>query len=54
MRFHQSEVRNDPTLLDWVLRQNYFDYRLPDGWKHYLQREQTLIGRNYENCCPTA
>jgi glycosyltransferase involved in cell wall biosynthesis len=48
MRFHQSEVRNDPRLLHWVLRQNYFDYRLPDGWKQYLQRERTLIGRKYE------
>ena len=36
IRFHQSEVRNDPRLLDWVLRQNYFDYRLPDGWRSYL------------------
>jgi hypothetical protein len=48
MRFHQSEVRNDPRLLHWVLRQNYFDYRLPDGWKQYLQRERTLIERKYE------
>src|SRR5262249_4239771 len=26
MQFHQREVRKDPPLLDWVLRQNYFDY----------------------------
>ena len=35
MQFHQNEVRNDQRLLDWVLRQNYFDYRLPDGWQQY-------------------
>jgi glycosyltransferase involved in cell wall biosynthesis len=36
MRFHRSEVRNDRRLLDWVLKQNYFDYRLPEGWRSYL------------------
>jgi glycosyltransferase involved in cell wall biosynthesis len=36
VRFHRNEVRTDPKLLDWVLRENYFDYRLPDGWKNYL------------------
>jgi glucosyl-dolichyl phosphate glucuronosyltransferase len=35
MRFHQSEARNDPKLLAWVLRDNYFDYDLPDGWERY-------------------
>jgi glycosyltransferase involved in cell wall biosynthesis len=35
IQFHQNEVRNDQRLLDWVLRQNYFDYRLPDGWQQY-------------------
>lgn len=35
--FHQSEVRKDPALLDWVLKPDYFDYRLPEGWKKYLQ-----------------
>jgi glycosyltransferase involved in cell wall biosynthesis len=28
--FHQSEVRNDPELLKWVLRSNYWDCGLPD------------------------
>jgi hypothetical protein len=28
--FHQNEVRNDPKLLDWVLRPDYFDYSLPE------------------------
>jgi glucosyl-dolichyl phosphate glucuronosyltransferase len=28
-RFHQEEVRRDPALLDWVLRKDYWDYRLP-------------------------
>ncbi len=27
--FHQNEVRNDPTLLAWVLKDDYWDYRLP-------------------------
>lgn len=30
--FHQTEVHRDPTLLEWVLRKDYWDYRLPDGW----------------------
>jgi glycosyltransferase involved in cell wall biosynthesis len=36
VQFHRNEVRNDPKLLEWVLRQNYFDYSLPDGWEQYL------------------
>jgi glycosyltransferase involved in cell wall biosynthesis len=48
-RFHQTEVRNDPRLLDWVLRQNYFDYRLPDGWQQYLNAQRgRLTGRRDE------
>lgn len=35
--FHQSEVRKDPALLEWVLKPDYFDYRLPEGWEKYLQ-----------------
>jgi glycosyltransferase involved in cell wall biosynthesis len=27
--YHQTEVVNDPLLLDWVLRKNYFDYQYP-------------------------
>ena len=27
--FHQNEVAKDPELLKWVLKENYFDYRLP-------------------------
>lgn len=34
--FHQNEVQNDPELLAWVLRPNYFDYALPKGWQQYL------------------
>jgi glycosyltransferase involved in cell wall biosynthesis len=36
VQFHRNEVCNDPKLFDWVHRQNYFDYRLPDGWQQYL------------------
>ncbi len=28
--FHQREVQNSPGLLNWVLRENYWDYQLPD------------------------
>lgn len=27
--FHQQQVRNDPALLEWVLKADYWDYRLP-------------------------
>ena len=37
VQFHRNEVRKDPKLLEWVLRDNYFDYSLPDGWKAYLR-----------------
>jgi glucosyl-dolichyl phosphate glucuronosyltransferase len=30
-RFHLSRTRNDRRLLEWVMRENYFDYHLPDG-----------------------
>ena len=35
--FHQNEVRNDPKLLAWVLRPNYFDYGLPNGWERHMR-----------------
>lgn len=28
--YHQNEVKNDAKLLDWVLREDYFDYRYPE------------------------
>lgn len=34
--YHQAEVGSDPTLLDWVLRDTYWDYQLPAGWERYL------------------
>jgi glycosyltransferase involved in cell wall biosynthesis len=33
MQFHKSEVLKDPQLLGWVLKENYFDYSLPEGAK---------------------
>jgi hypothetical protein len=36
MQFDENAARNDPKVLDWVLRQNYLDPRLPDGWTQYL------------------
>lgn len=35
-RYHQEKVRQDPKLLEWVLKPDYFDYRLPLGWQRYL------------------
>jgi hypothetical protein len=34
-RFHENECRYDPKLLAWVLKPDYFDYTLPEGWKNY-------------------
>jgi glucosyl-dolichyl phosphate glucuronosyltransferase len=48
VRFHRDEVRNDPNLLGWVIRENYFDYRLPDGWDQYLATSSKY--RNAARC----
>jgi hypothetical protein len=29
-QFHQEAVRNNPKLLQWVLKKDYWDYRLPE------------------------
>jgi glucosyl-dolichyl phosphate glucuronosyltransferase len=34
--FHQVEVGKDPSLLNWVLQRDYWDYQLPAGWEKYL------------------
>lgn len=39
-RFHQDAVSGDPALLEWVLRDNYLDYRLPAGWERFAGGEQ--------------
>jgi glycosyltransferase involved in cell wall biosynthesis len=44
VQFHRNEVRNDPKLLDWVIRANYFDYTLPDGWKSYIGQRTAGTG----------
>ncbi len=36
--FHQWEVSRDPKLLDWVLRDNYWDFALPAGWDAFLTK----------------
>jgi glucosyl-dolichyl phosphate glucuronosyltransferase len=41
-QFHRNEVRQDPTLLEWVLRNNYFDYRLPAGWEALLSTREAV------------
>jgi glucosyl-dolichyl phosphate glucuronosyltransferase len=35
--FHQREVRRDPKLLEWVLKKDYFDFKLPNGWQNYMR-----------------
>jgi glycosyltransferase involved in cell wall biosynthesis len=35
--FHEDEVRKDPKLLDWVVKSDYFNYALPDGWEKYMR-----------------
>jgi hypothetical protein len=36
--YHQAETHRDLVLLDWVLRDDYLDYRLPPGWeKHFAK-----------------
>jgi glucosyl-dolichyl phosphate glucuronosyltransferase len=40
MAFHQNEVRNDPILLEWVLRPDYLDFKLPKGWQRYANLPQ--------------
>ncbi len=34
--FLEDEVRKDSKLLQWVLKPDYFDYKLPDGWENHL------------------
>jgi hypothetical protein len=34
--FHEDQVRNDAKLLAWVMKPDYFDYRLPDGWESHF------------------
>ena len=36
--FHHTEVSRDSKLLAWVLRNDYWDYRLPEGWEDHLSR----------------
>jgi hypothetical protein len=28
-QFHQNEVKKDPKLLQWVLKKDYFNYKIP-------------------------
>ena len=36
-KFHQTAVRSDPKLQGWVLRRDYWDYRLPAA--SFVERE---------------
>lgn len=35
-RFHRSAVTGDAKLREWVLRDDYLDYRLPAGWERFV------------------
>lgn len=37
VQFHQNECRHDLKLLAWVLKPDYVDYTLPEGWKDYAK-----------------
>lgn len=37
-KYHEGEIRRDPRLLDWILKANYGDGSLPEGWRTYLDR----------------
>jgi glycosyltransferase involved in cell wall biosynthesis len=40
MQFHQNEVWKDRRLFEWILKSDYLDYRLPDGWESYASRQE--------------
>lgn len=40
--FHQSEVAEDPSLLEWVLKGDYWDYRLPIATENIILRGDSL------------
>ena len=52
-RFHQDEVRRDPKLLEWVLRKDYWDYRLPDGWERWASQAVAQDNTRREKECVT-
>lgn len=39
--FHQEAARQDPQLLAWVLRKDFWEYQLPAGWEQYLAPPET-------------
>ena len=43
--FHQTEVSRDSKLLAWVLRNDYWDYRLPEGW----EKHRVVVGAKQES-----
>jgi glycosyltransferase involved in cell wall biosynthesis len=47
--FHQEQVRNDPNLLNWILKPDYFDYSLPIGWEAAMLNSTSVTGGEGEN-----
>jgi hypothetical protein len=46
--YHQSQVRCDLALLEWVLKSDYWDYQLPEGWESYLPEGNNQESRKTE------
>jgi len=42
-QFHQRAVWQDPVLLDWVLKADYWDYKLPSSLKYPTNQLQTQV-----------
>lgn len=43
-QFHRNEVKNDPELFKWVLKENYWDYNLS------IQTKKRFLGANDDRC----
>lgn len=37
-KYHQYEIHNDPTLLEWVLRPDYWDGSIPQSSEHLIKK----------------
>jgi hypothetical protein len=44
-RWHQNQVRNDPQLLEWILKRDYFDYALPERAGDYIKGQNSKSGK---------
>jgi glycosyltransferase involved in cell wall biosynthesis len=47
--FHQKEVLKDQKLLEWIVRPDYFDYTLPEGWQSFMSDQTSLSQKTPES-----